>query len=151
MGYITDYTEMLEGRYIDPSLYTDLKSDQVQRSIQRLTKDLSDASSISRIDIFNVLAIMNELFLFKLALEAKISSSFHVSDEGTKYLSARAAVTLKAKRDIKAKRIWTAFYLGPENDYKTNNGKIDVKKIRYMGREDVILKLVEKLKTESME
>lgn len=149
MGYINDYTEMLEGRYIDHSLYTDLKSDQVQRNIQRLTKDLSDASFISRIDILKVLEIMNELFLYKLALEAKISSSFHESEEGAKYLSARAAVTLKAKGEIKAKRIWTVFYLGLENDYKTINGKIDIRKVRYMGREDVILKLVEKLKTES--
>ncbi len=150
MSYRLDYIEMLEGRYINNQLFNDLSDIAVKDAVRFLTEDLGYESKMNRPNLERIFAIMSELQFYKLALKAIINTSITESEEGTKYINARASITLKARGNEKSKRIWATHYLGFYSDFVSNNGKVDMVRIKNLGRGPVVLKLVEKLKTETL-
>lgn len=150
MSYRLDYIEMLEGRYINRQLFNEMSDIAVMDAVRHLTEDLGYESKMNRPNIERIFSIMSELQFYKLALKAKINPSMTESEEGTKYLNARASVTIKSRGEEKSKRVWATHYLGPYSDYINNNGQLDMRRIKYLGRGPVIMKLVEKLKTETI-
>jgi hypothetical protein len=140
---------MLEGSYIDKKLLYDFKESTIWHDIESLTKKLKFFHDQYKNHIEEILDIMNSLQLYKIALVAKISSSLNKHEDHSQYISARAAVTIKAKDSKLSKRIWVNHYLGDLNEYLLPSGKVDMAKVRHFGREPVVRKLVEKLMTES--
>jgi hypothetical protein len=150
MSYRLDFIEMMEERYIADSLFSEMLDHSVRDNVYRLYLDLRSECSNHRPNLDKIFNFMSELQFYKLALTSKINTSVTESDEGTRYINARASVTLKSRGKEKSKRIWATHYLGPYFDFVTNNGKVDIRHVKYKGRGPVVLKLVEKLKMETL-
>jgi len=149
MSYRNDFNEMLDGRYIDKNLLFDINDPTFWHDIESLTEKLKFFNSQYKNHITEIMDTMTSLQLYKIALVAKISSSFNRHEEYSQYISARAAVTIKAKDSKLAKRVWVNHYLGNLNDYLLPSGKVDMAKVKYYGRGPVVRKLLEKLMTEN--
>ncbi len=149
MSYRNDFTEMLKGEYIPYKLFYNLNDPYIKDDIQFLINKLEYYSNHEKNEINAILFTMTKLQFFKIALTAKVSSSITINEENTKYISARAAVTIKSKDSKMAKRIWVSHYLGPLNDYLLPKEEIDLPKVIYFGRGSLVRKLVDKLMIES--
>lgn len=136
---------MEEGNFIDGSLLKKLNEVSILLKIQSLTDDLNKLTKKYKKQYEEINNLKDDLLYYKLALKAKVIHSITMNDDGVKYVSARAAVTLKSIGSDKSKRIWATHYLGPLNEYLLD-GKVDSKKVKDDGRGHIVIKLVEKLK-----
>ena len=110
-----------------------------------MTDDLKKLTKKYKKQYEEINNLKDDLLYYKLALKAKVIHSITMNDDGVKYVSARAAVTLKSIGSDKSKSIWATHYLGPLNEYLLD-GKVDSKKVKDDGRGHIVIKLVEKLK-----
>lgn len=136
---------MEEGNFIDGSLLKKLNEISTLIKIQSLTEDLKKLTKKHKKQFEEINNLKDNLLYYKLALKAKVIHSITMNDDGVKYISARAAVTIKFLGSDKSKRIWATHYLGPMNEYLLD-GKVDSKKVKDEGRGHIVIKLVEKLK-----
>lgn len=147
MDFKETLIEILDGTYIDQSLYRRLRDSSIESEVQRLIGEIQNLVTSRNNKIYEILEKMNELALYKTILKLKISSAIvtDASENENKYVQARAAFINKNK-----KRSWISVYLGPLTDFKLDaRGKLNKEQIEEMGREKVILKALAKLRDNS--
>ncbi len=143
MDFKETYTEMLERRYIDQSLFRGLDY-SIYNDVERLSNELKELSHNRENRIWEILEKMNDLMTYKTVLKLKISSAIVTdsSENENKYVQARAAILNKNK-----KRSWISVHLGPLSEFKLDGkGKLYKGQVEERGREKVILKALAKLK-----
>ncbi len=145
MNFKSELEAMLNDDFIDHELYLRLNSHSIGNRVKSLTFDLKYLIEQQKNVTNRVLDIMTELTCYKSALNTDISYSTSNGEDGSKYISARAALTIKLTNEKKSKRVISNFYLGDINKFIRQDGKIDIKLVKELGGAAVIQKLVTKV------
>lgn len=146
MNFNTEFEAMLMEDYINPKVFQDIDADSIYNRIKSLYFELKFLKDQQKNVTKKVLDVMTELYCYKSALNTEISYSTSVGDDGAKYISARASLSIKLTNEKKSKRVVANFYLGDIDKFIRSGGKIDVKLVKHLGGGQVIEKLVSKLK-----
>lgn len=145
MKYYQEYLSMIEQRFIDEKLTSNLHGPDVydfQHKLRYLIQDLQNLEANERKALIKGLKIMSEIGCYKAALSAKINTAivFDTKEPDNKYVHVRGSVLFEKK-----KRVWVSHYIGEAKKYINNKGLIYTElKIQY--RLDVVLKLIDRLK-----
>lgn len=144
MDFKATLIEILNGTYIDQSLYRSLSDPSISWEVERLIREIQNLVCNRNNKIYEILEKMSELDMYKTVLKLKISSAIvtDATENENKYVQARAAIINKSK-----KRSWISVYLGPLSDFKLDfRGRLYKEQIEEKGRDKIILKALAKLK-----
>ena len=145
MNYKAEFEAMLKEDYIDHKLYMDLNSHSIGNRIKSLLYDMRYLSEQQKNVTTRILDVMTELYCYKAALNTEITYSTSIGEDGSKYISARAALSIKLTNEKKSRRLVSNYYLGDIQKFIREDGKINVIWVRELGGGQVIEKLVSKL------
>lgn len=148
MNYKAEFEAMLEEDYIDHKLYMNLNNHSIENRIKSLLYEIRYLNGQQKNVTLRILDVMTELYCYKAALNTEISYSTSIGEDGAKYISARAALSIKLTNEKKSKRVVSNFYLGDIKRFIREDGKVNVIWVKELGGGQVIEKLVSKLMEE---
>ena len=145
MKYYQDYIAMLDDRFIDAKSFDDLDNHsayKVEDQIKRLSDDLKIMPYREKEILIKGLKLMSELGCYKSALSASINTAivYDTKEPDNRYVQVRGSVLFEKK-----KRVWVGHYVGEEDKFTDENGKLKPGLKRYF-RIFVVVKLVDRLK-----
>jgi hypothetical protein len=95
MNYKAEFEAMLEEDYIDHKLYMNLNNHSIENRIKSLLYEIRYLNGQQKNVTLRILDVMTELYCYKAALNTEISYSTSIGEDGAKYISARAALSIK--------------------------------------------------------
>jgi hypothetical protein len=142
MKVIRDFKNMLDEKYIDKSLLTDLNSVYVEKDIVSIYHEISAINNKCGDEISQLLRLMTKLYCYETALKMNVVGSLvpDVKDPDNKYVQARCAF-----KDLRNKRVWVSHYLGTEKQYTNKMGHLIPLRIKKEGRLPLVEKTIAKL------